>query len=123
HREAGAFANVRTRGTLANFKFQCGFGFDIRYDNSRRLRANVKSTALAASEKPKWNGDLMAADIRTFPCLNDNFGHLIHDPATKATASIDAPESGPIIKALEREGWKLTDILITHHHGDHVGGV
>src|SRR5690242_189565 len=65
----------------------------------------------------------MAADIRTFTCLSDNFGYLIHDPATKATASIDAPEAGPIVKALEREGWKLTDILITHHHGDHVGGV
>ena len=65
----------------------------------------------------------MAAEIRTFPCLNDNFGYLIHDSASGATASIDAPEAGPIIKALEREGWKLTDILITHHHGDHVGGV
>ena len=65
----------------------------------------------------------MAAEIRLFPCLTDNFGYLIHDPATKATASIDAPEAAPIIKALEREGWTLTDILITHHHGDHVGGV
>ena len=65
----------------------------------------------------------MAAEIRTFTCLNDNFGFLIHDVETKATASIDAPEAGPIIKALEREGWQLTDILITHHHGDHVGGV
>jgi hydroxyacylglutathione hydrolase len=64
----------------------------------------------------------MAAEIRTFTCLTDNFGYLIHDTATKATASIDAPEAAPIIKALEREGWKLTDILITHHHGDHVGG-
>jgi hydroxyacylglutathione hydrolase len=58
-----------------------------------------------------------------FPCLSDNFGYLIHDDATKATASVDAPEAGPIVKALEREGWTLTDILITHHHGDHVGGV
>jgi hydroxyacylglutathione hydrolase len=65
----------------------------------------------------------MAAEIRTFPCLSDNFGYLIHDPATKATASIDAPEAGPIINVLEREGWKLSDILVTHHHGDHVGGV
>ena len=65
----------------------------------------------------------MAAEIRTFTCLSDNFGYLIHDPATKATASIDAPEAGPIIKALEREGWTLTDILVTHHHHDHVGGV
>lgn len=65
----------------------------------------------------------MPAEIRLFPCLNDNFGYLIHDPATKATASIDAPEAAPIVKTLEREGWTLTDILITHHHGDHVGGV
>jgi hydroxyacylglutathione hydrolase len=65
----------------------------------------------------------MAAEIRTFTCLSDNFGYLIHDPATRATASIDAPEAGPIIKALEREGWTLTDILVTHHHHDHVGGV
>jgi hydroxyacylglutathione hydrolase len=65
----------------------------------------------------------MSAEIRLFPCLSDNFGYLIHDPATKATASIDAPEAGPIINALDREGWTLTDILITHHHHDHVGGV
>lgn len=65
----------------------------------------------------------MAAEIRLFPCLSDNFGYLIHDPVTKATASIDAPEAGPVIKALQREGWTLTDILVTHHHVDHVGGI
>ncbi len=65
----------------------------------------------------------MAAEIRLFPCLTDNFGYLIHDSATGATASVDAPEAAPIVKALEREGWTLTDILVTHHHGDHVGGI
>lgn len=65
----------------------------------------------------------MAAEIRLIPCLSDNYGYLIHDPASKATASIDAPEATPIIKALQREGWTLTDILVTHHHADHVGGV
>lgn len=65
----------------------------------------------------------MAAEIRTFTCLSDNFGYLIHDPATGATASVDAPEAGPIIRQLDAEGWQLTDILITHHHHDHVGGV
>src|SRR5438477_1459878 len=69
------------------------------------------------------HGDTMAAEIRLFPCLTDNFGYLIHDPATGATASIDAPEAAPIITALEREGWNLTDILVTHHHADHVGGI
>ena len=56
----------------------------------------------------------MAAEIRLFPCLSDNFGYLIRDPATKATASIDAPEAAPVIAALEREGWTLTDILNDH---------
>jgi hydroxyacylglutathione hydrolase len=65
----------------------------------------------------------MAAEIRAFTCLSDNFGYLIHDPATRATASIDAPEAAPIIRALAQEGWTLTDILVTHHHHDHVGGI
>ena len=67
--------------------------------------------------------NLMPSDIRLFPCLSDNFGCLIHDPSTGATASIDAPEAKPVIAALEKEGWALTDILVTHHHHDHVGGV
>jgi hydroxyacylglutathione hydrolase len=65
----------------------------------------------------------MAAEIRLFPCLSDNFGYLIHDPQSRATAAIDAPEAGPIMKVLQREGWNLTDILVTHHHADHVGGI
>ncbi|MGY4500140.1 glyoxylase-like metal-dependent hydrolase (beta-lactamase superfamily II) [Bradyrhizobium sp. GM24.11] len=93
----------------------------------RRLRAEycIACATLTPylSDGAEPDGDIMAAEIRTFTCLNDNFGYLIHDVETKATASIDAPEAGPIIKALEREGWQLTDILITHHHGDHVGGV
>lgn len=65
----------------------------------------------------------MTAEIRLFPCLSDNFGYLIHDPATGATASIDAPDAAAVIRALEHEGWMLTDILVTHHHQDHVGGI
>src|SRR3954468_13134313 len=65
----------------------------------------------------------MAAEIRLFPCLSDNYGYLIHDSASNAVASVDAPEAAPIVQALEREGWTLTDILVTHHHGDHIGGI
>ena len=45
----------------------------------------------------------MAAEIRLFPCLTDNFGALIHDPATNATAAIDAPEAAPVIAALDSD--------------------
>lgn len=58
-----------------------------------------------------------------FPCLSDNYGVLVHCPETGATASIDAPEAAAVDKALAGRGWKLTHILITHHHHDHVGGV
>lgn len=60
--------------------------------------------------------------IHQFPCLSDNFGVLVHDPKSKATASIDAPEADPVRKALAETGWRLTHILTTHHHADHVGG-
>ena len=62
-------------------------------------------------------------DIDLFPCRSDNFGVLIHDPESGATASIDAPEEGPILEALERRGWTLTHIFITHHHHDHTEAI
>ncbi len=58
-----------------------------------------------------------------FPALNDNYGVLVHCPDSGATASIDAPEAAAVERALADTGWKLTHILITHHHHDHVGGV
>ncbi|MFG1360014.1 hydroxyacylglutathione hydrolase [Xanthobacter pseudotagetidis] len=65
----------------------------------------------------------MPAEIRIVPCLDDNYAVLLHDPVTEATAVIDVPEPTPVIAALEKEGWNLTHILITHHHQDHVQGV
>jgi len=65
----------------------------------------------------------MPAQIRLFRCLSDNYGVLMHDPETGATASIDAPEAAPIEAMLKETGWKLTDILVTHHHADHTDGI
>jgi hydroxyacylglutathione hydrolase len=65
----------------------------------------------------------MPAQTRLFLCRSDNYGVLLHDPATGATAAIDAPEAAPIEKALAETGWKLTDILVTHHHADHTDGI
>ena len=65
----------------------------------------------------------MSAEIKLFRCLQDNYGVLIHDAASGATAAIDAPEAAPVEAALKATGWNLTDILVTHHHGDHTGGI
>lgn len=65
----------------------------------------------------------MPAEIRLFRCLSDNYGVLIHDPDSGATAAIDAPEAAPVQAALNASNWKLTDILVTHHHADHTDGI
>src|SRR5262244_3982475 len=65
----------------------------------------------------------MPVETRLFICRSDNYGVLLHDPESGATAAIDAPESAPIEAALKGTGWKLTDILVTHHHADHTDGI
>lgn len=65
----------------------------------------------------------MSAETYLFPCLKDNYGVLLHDSATGATAAIDAPDAQPVEAALKQKGWRLTDILVTHHHADHTQGI
>ncbi len=60
-------------------------------------------------------------EIVTVPCLSDNYAYLVKGPS--GVVLIDAPEAAPIAAALDARGWQLTDLLITHHHHDHVGGV
>lgn len=61
-------------------------------------------------------------EIHQFPCLSDNYGVLIHDPAEGVTASIDAPDAAAVTAALADTGWTLSHILTTHYHADHTGG-
>ena len=65
----------------------------------------------------------MAVELHLFVCLRDNYGVLLHDHASGATAAIDAPDAAPIERALAETGWRLNDILVTHHHGDHTAGI
>jgi len=65
----------------------------------------------------------MPAQTHLFLCLKDNYGVLLHDPQSGATAAIDAPEAAPVEAALKATGWRLTDILVTHHHADHTDGI
>lgn len=65
----------------------------------------------------------MPLTLVTVPCLEDNYAFLLHDDASGDTLLVDAPEPGPIKAALDAHGWSLTDILLTHHHWDHVDGL
>jgi len=65
----------------------------------------------------------MTTEVYQFLCLKDNYGVLIHDSATGATAAIDAPDGDTVVKAAQDKGWTITDLLITHHHADHTQGI
>ncbi len=65
----------------------------------------------------------MALEIITVPCRTDNYAFLLHNADTSQTAVVDAPEVPAIEAALKTRGWELNDILITHHHDDHIAGV
>lgn len=60
--------------------------------------------------------------IHQFPCLTDNYGFLVHDPLSGATATIDTPDADAILREAALKGWRITDIWNTHWHPDHAGG-
>ncbi len=60
--------------------------------------------------------------VHQFPCRSDNFGLLLRYDAKGSCVAIDAPETVAMRQAIAVTGWKLTHILTTHHHADHVEG-
>jgi len=61
-------------------------------------------------------------EILQVPALNDNYSYLLHDRGTGNTAVIDPGEAKPILDAAKDKGWTITDVWLTHHHADHIGG-
>lgn len=62
-----------------------------------------------------------ALRVEPLPALTDNYIWLLHD-GTRAWV-VDPGEAAVVQQALEARGLVLEGILITHHHGDHTGGV
>lgn len=65
----------------------------------------------------------MPLDIHVFRCLSDNTGTLIRDSESGACVAIDVPDADQVLAAAKEKGWTITDIWITHAHGDHTQGV
>ncbi|WP_169799549.1 hydroxyacylglutathione hydrolase [Novosphingobium lentum] len=61
-------------------------------------------------------------EVHQFPCLSDNYGYLLHDPASGETACIDTPDAEAYMDAAIDKGWRITQIWNTHWHPDHAGG-
>ena len=66
---------------------------------------------------------MSALEFHQFIAGQDNYCVLVHDRETATTISIDAPDAALIQRELAAKNWKLTHILVTHHHGDHTAGI
>jgi hydroxyacylglutathione hydrolase len=61
-------------------------------------------------------------DIVRIPVLSDNYVWLAHEAASGDTAVIDPAVAEPVLAEAAARGWRITQILNTHWHPDHVGG-
>ncbi|PLP98878.1 hydroxyacylglutathione hydrolase [Cupriavidus pauculus] len=59
--------------------------------------------------------------VEPIPAFQDNYIWAIHDG--KSAAVVDPGEAEPVERFLAQRGLALGAIVITHHHGDHQGGV
>ena len=60
-------------------------------------------------------------DLIALPAFEDNYLWLLHDG--QQALVVDPGDAAPVHAALRRPGLRLACILVTHHHGDHTGGV
>jgi len=61
--------------------------------------------------------------VRPIPAFEDNYIWLVQAADNPAVAIVDPGDAEPVLAALERDVLEPVAILITHHHGDHTGGV
>ena len=62
--------------------------------------------------------------IDALPAFTDNYIWLLQDAAQRRCAVVDPGDSAPVLAWLDAHpGWQLSDILVTHHHHDHTGGI
>ena len=65
----------------------------------------------------------MRGMISTIPAFKDNYIWCLEDQAAGQATVVDPGDAAPVIHHLDERGLALAAILITHHHGDHTGGI
>jgi hydroxyacylglutathione hydrolase len=60
-------------------------------------------------------------NLAALPAFEDNYIWMLDDGAQALV--VDPGEAQPVLDALAARALRLAGILVTHHHGDHVGGL
>ncbi len=55
--------------------------------------------------------------------FNDNFIWVIHNSHSTSIAVVDPGQAEPVIQFSQQNNLTVDEILITHHHRDHTGGI
>ena len=61
--------------------------------------------------------------VKGLPAFNDNYIWILLEPEKRRLVAVDPGDANPVLQLCQKEGLVLSDILITHHHGDHIGGI
>lgn len=64
---------------------------------------------------------IMMLDVHAIPAFTDNYLWLLS--RGRDAVIVDPGDAAPVLQVLEQRGLKLTAILITHWHPDHIGGI
>lgn len=62
-------------------------------------------------------------DISPIPAFDDNYIWLLSRAGHSGCTVVDPGDEDPVIEHLRAAGLTLEHILVTHKHGDHVGGI
>jgi hydroxyacylglutathione hydrolase len=65
----------------------------------------------------------MTLQISAIPAFEDNYIWMLQRSDTLDTLVVDPGDAAVVLESLHSSGARLTDILITHHHPDHTGGI
>ncbi len=78
------------------------------------LRHHLKNVGASIRNIPSLASVTTTMEVIQVPCLDDNYGYIIHNKSTGHTAVVDTPDAGPYQNEIAQRGWKLTHIFNTH---------
>lgn len=61
--------------------------------------------------------------VKAIPAFSDNYIWAINSASNNDCALVDPGDADVCIQYIEQNQLTLTDIIITHHHNDHIGGI